>query len=315
MNLFAPSPAVTAALHQGRPVVALESAVITHGLPRPLNLEIARKLEAVVRDEGAEPATVAVMDGRVRVGLDEESLERLATEENPLKVSWRDMASATASGRDGGTTVAATLLAAANTGIAVFATGGIGGVHRGADKSFDISADLMALAQTPVAVVCAGAKSILDLAKTLEVLETQGVPVVGFGTNRFPAFHSIDSGLGLEAQVETAQEAARLIETQRALGLENGIVFANPIPDQHAIPAAEIEAWTLQSIADAEAEGISGKATTPFLLARLADLSNGRTLKANIALLKNNARVAAHIAAALTLPAAVSRFERRRKVL
>lgn len=315
MSLFTPSPAVAAAIQQGRPVVALESSVITHGLPRTVNLDVARKLEAAVREEGAEPATVAVMDGRVRVGLDDELLQRLARAETSLKVSWRDMATAAASGREGGTTVAATSLAAARTGIALFATGGIGGVHRGAEASFDISADLMALGQTPVVVVCAGAKSILDLPKTLEVLETQGVPVLGFGTDRFPAFYSIDSGLDLDGRVETAGEAARLINTQRALGLENAIVIANPIPEKHAIPNTEIETWIAQGLAEAEAQGIKGKATTPFLLAHLAASSGGRTLEANIALLENNARVAARIAAALAQPAIVSQFERRRKLL
>lgn len=313
MSLFAPSAAVAAAIQQGRPVVALESSVITHGLPRAVNLDVARKLEAAVRDEGAEPATIAVMDGRVRVGLDDDLLQRLARAEKSLKVSWRDVATTVASGQDGGTTVAATLLAAARTGIAVFATGGIGGVHRGAEASFDISADLTALGQVPVTVVCAGAKSILDLPKTLEVLETQGVPVVGFGTNRFPAFYSADSGLELDGRIDTPNEAARLVETQRALGLENGIVIANPIPEQHAIPSAEIEAWIVQGLAEAEAQGITGKATTPFLLAHLAAASSGRTLDANIALLENNARVAARIAAALAQPTVVTQFERRRK--
>lgn len=289
---------VAGALAEKRPVVALESTVITHGLPRPLNLETARKMEAAVREEGAVPATIGVLKGRAVVGLSAEEIELLANAEDAAKVSRRDLAAVAATGRLGGTTVAASVFLAGRAGIRVFATGGIGGVHRGGEKSFDISADLTELARTPVAAVCAGAKAVLDLPRTLEVLETLGVPVVGYGTNEFPAFYSRESGLRLDYRVDRPEEAARLMEAQWDLGLTAGIVFANPPPAESALVGAEVERLIEAALSAAARVGISGKAVTPYLLDQLAKKSGGRTLEANVALLVANARVAARIAAA-----------------
>ena len=298
---------VGGALEAGRPVVALESTIITHGMPHPDNLAMARKVEALVRAEGAVPATIAIMDGRIRVGLDDADLERLAeTGPSAAKASRRDVAALLANGDLAGTTVATTMQAAAMAGIRVFATGGIGGVHRGASDSFDISADLEELGRTPVAVVCAGAKAILDLPKTLEVLETRGVPVIGYGTDAFPAFWTRDSGLSAGLRADSAEAVARIVSVQFALGM-GGVLIANPIPEADAMDKGEIDGFIETALADAAAQGIAGKAVTPFLLGRIVALSGGRSLAANIALVENNARVAAGIARALAAGQAASR--------
>ena len=298
-SLLSIAPEVSAALAAGHPVVALESTIISHGMPYPQNLEMARRVEAIIREEGAVPATIAVADGRIHVGLDEALLERLATAKDVAKLSRRDMGAILASGGLGATTVAATMIAAHLAGIRVFATGGIGGVHRGAETSFDISADLEELARTPVAVVCAGAKSILDLPKTLEYLETRGVPVIGYGTDTLPAFFCRSSGLALALRRDTPEEVAALLAAQSTLGFPAGAVIANPIPEAHAMPEAEIDAVIASALADADREGIAGKAVTPYLLARIVALTEGRSLIANIALVEHNARVGARIAKAL----------------
>jgi pseudouridine-5'-phosphate glycosidase len=290
------TPEIAGALAVGRPLVALESTVITHGMPHPDNLAMARAVEGIVRAEGAVPATIAVLEGRIRVGLDDEALSRLASASDAHKASRRDLAVLAATGATAGTTVAATMLVAAGRGIAIFATGGIGGVHRGAGETFDISADLMELGRTPVAVVSAGAKSILDIGKTLEVLETQGVPVLGYRTDAFPGFYTRDSGHKVDRRIDTPRALAEVIHAQRRLGLQTGILVANPIPKKHALPAAEIESRIAAACRDAEAAGVSRKDLTPWLLARINDLSDGTSLKANIALIKNNARLAAQIA-------------------
>lgn len=297
---YVPSPAVAEALRTGRPVVALESTIITHGMPWPQNGETAREVEAVVRAEGAEPATVAVVDGTLRVGLVAAELEALARAKGAMKLSRADLAFAVAMGRTGSTTVAATMIAAALAGIEVFATGGIGGVHRGADTSFDVSADLDELARTPVIVVSAGAKAILDLPKTLEVLETRGVPVVAFGADELPAFWSRSSGLPAPLRLDTPRSIAEFQRVRQALGLCGGVLIGNPLPAEDEIPSETIGRWITQALADAAAEGVAGKAVTPFLLVRIYDLSEGRSLKANIALVKSNARLAARIAVALS---------------
>ena len=297
--LYDVRPGVAEAVAAGAPVVALESTVIAHGLPRPRNLETALRLEALVREAGAVPATIGVMAGRVVVGLSTTEVEALADADAVTKVSRRDLAAVVAGGAMGATTVAATMIAAAAAGIAVFATGGIGGVHRGGEASLDVSADLAELARTPVAVVCAGAKAILDVPRTLEVLETQGVPVVGFGTDRFPAFYVRDSGLAVAARVDSADAAAAVIAAHRRLGLGGGLVIANPPPAAQAMAASEVEALIAAALAAADAAGVHGKDVTPFLLDQLARASNGRTLETNIALLEDNARLGARIAIAL----------------
>jgi pseudouridine-5'-phosphate glycosidase len=289
-------PEVAAALASGRPVVALESTVITHGLPEPVNLELARRLEAEVRGAGAVPATVAVIDGRICLGVTTDELERLALSRSLMKISRRDLGTAVAQRATGGTTVAATMLAAHAGGVQVFATGGIGGVHRG--SSGDISADLPELARTPVVVVCAGAKAILDLPRTLEWLETAGVPVLGWGTDEFPAFFTRSSGLPVSARVSSAAEIAALVRTQWAMGLHSGVLVCVPCPEEVSVPADKVETVLRTALQQAEAEGVRGKQVTPYLLSRLADLSGGGTLRANLALLRNNARVAAEIARA-----------------
>jgi pseudouridylate synthase len=291
---------VTAAIGAGRPVLALESTIITHGMPFPQNLEMARGVEAIVRDVGAVPATIAIMDGTVMVGLVDADLARLAEEGHAAaKASRRDLASLLVMRRTAGTTVATTMQIAALAGIDVFATGGIGGVHRGAEETFDISADLTEFASTPVAVVCAGAKSILDIPKTLEVLETNGVPVLGFGTDDFPAFFARTSGHRVDHRFDTPEEIAAVILMQRRLGMPGGVLVANPIPEADALDAATIEASIASAVAEAQAAGVSRKGLTPFLLHRLNELTAGRSLAANIALVKNNARVGARIAVAL----------------
>lgn len=294
------SPDVAEALAGNRPVVALESTVISHGMPYPANLDTARDLEALVRAEGAVPATIAVVDGRIRVGLDEAELARLASgREAVRKLSRRDLPIGLAEGGLGATTVAATMIAASLAGIRVFATGGIGGVHREAQTTFDISADIMELARTSVAVVCAGAKSILDLGLTLEALETHGVPVLGFRTDRFPAFYCRTSEYPIDARVETPEDVAAICGAKWDLGLGGGVVVANPVPEAHAMEPAAMERVVETALADAAAHGVSGKALTPYLLARVNELTGGNALAANVALIRNNATLAARIAAAL----------------
>jgi len=291
-------PAVAEALSAGRPVVALETTVIAQGLPHPRNLETARRLDEILRAAGVVPAAVGVLDGRVVVGLDAGELARFAEADEVMKVSRRDLGPCLAGGGLGATTVAATLYCAARAGIAVFATGGIGGVHRGTG-SLDVSADLIELARRPVAVVCTGAKAILDLPRTLEVLETQGVPVIGYGTAVFPAFYSRESGLALETRVDDAAAAAAILRAQWDLGMACGAVIAVSPPVEAALDPGTVESWIAAALAEVMAAGIVGKAVTPFVLQRLNEASGGRTVAANIALLENNARVAAELAVEL----------------
>jgi pseudouridine-5'-phosphate glycosidase len=281
----------------GAPVVALESAVITHGLPRPTNHELASDLEADVRAEGAQPATVALLDGRIKVGLTPEELERLSNLDGTRKISPRDIGIALANGLSGGTTVAATLHVAHQAGIQVFATGGIGGVHRG--STFDVSTDLPQLGKTPMVVVCAGAKSILDLPATREVLETQGVPVIGYQTDDFPAFYTRTSGLPVDYRVDTPEEAAALATESWNAGVQSAVLLVVPPPAETSLPADQMEEAVLAAIAEAESLGIHGAATTPFLLQRMSEITKGDSLVANLALLRNNARVAAKVAVAM----------------
>lgn len=288
---------VALALRQRYPVVALESAVITHGLPRPENLNLARSLEQTVREEGATPATIGLLDGKVHIGLRPELLERLANEDGARKISRKDFGIALARGENGGTTVAATLIAAKLAGIRVFATGGIGGVHRNAP--FDISADLPELSRSPLIVVCAGAKSILDLPATVEYLETAGVAVLGYRTDEFPAFYSAQSGLPVNVRVDTPQEVARIARLHWEMGLESAILVVQPPPPESALPVEQIESVIHQALQEAEENGISGAQVTPFLLDRVNRLSGGASMQANLALLRNNARLAAQIATAL----------------
>lgn len=298
-DLIALAPEVAEARASGQPLVALESTIIAHGMPHPQNLQTAREVEAVVREHGAVPATIAVLDGKVRIGLTDEQLALLATSPDAMKLSRRDLPYAVATGRLGATTVAATMICARLAGIEVFVTGGIGGVHRGAPQSFDISADLQELARTPVAVVCAGAKSILDLPLTLEYLETHGVPVLSIGQDNFAAFFTPDSGLKADFRLDEPGQQARFIRTQWALGLDGGVVVSNPVPAAAAMPREEIDAITSQALAEADAQGIAGKAITPFLLARIKALTGGRSLATNIALVKHNAAAGARLARAL----------------
>ncbi|MCB1431147.1 MAG: pseudouridine-5'-phosphate glycosidase [Alphaproteobacteria bacterium] len=290
---------VRRALDAGAPVVALESTIIAHGMPYPQNVETAREVEAIVRAGGATPATIAILRGDVKIGLDRDALDDLARDgRNIRKVSVRDLPFVVSRKLDGATTVASTMRLAAMAGIRVFATGGIGGVHRGAERTFDISADMTEFAQSNVAVVTAGAKAILDLALTLETLETLGVPVVGFGAGEFPAFYSRESGHDVPMRCDSAMEVAKLMRTKWEMGLEGGVVVANPIPAEAEIPAAEIAPVIEAAIAKAAANGIHGKELTPFLLTEIAGVTGGRSLAANIALVRNNARVAAQIATA-----------------
>jgi len=298
---------VKKALAAGQPVVALESTIITHGMPYPQNLEMANNVEAVIRKHGAVPATIAIMDGRFAVGVSGEDLERLALEGGKAaKASRRDVSALLVKGVIAGTTVATTMQIAALAGIQVFATGGIGGVHRGAEETFDISADLEELSRTPVAVVCAGPKSILNIGLTLEVLETNGVPVIGYQTDDFPAFWTRSSGHKVDHRFDDVADIAKVVALQGELGL-GGTLIANPIPEADALDAAVIEARILEAIAGAEAEGISRKDVTPFLLKRIFELTDGKSLVANIALVENNAMVAAQIAVALAARNAAKR--------
>ena len=293
------SPEVAEASAAGAPIVALESTIITHGMPFPQNLETARRVEDTVRAAGAVPATIAVMGGAIHAGLDAATLETLARTPDALKLSRADLAACLAAGRTGATTVAATMICAHLAGIEVFATGGIGGVHRGAEDSFDISADLHELAQTPVTVVAAGAKAILDLPKTLEVLETLGVPVIAYGQDEFPAFWSRSSGLPAPLRMDSAAEIAAAHALKVRLGLKGGQLVANPILEADELPRAVILPHIEAALAEADARGIAAKAVTPFLLQRIFELTGGRSLDANIALVLNNARLAAGIARAL----------------
>lgn len=293
------APEVAAALGRGRPVVALESTIIAHGLPRPDNLVAARAIEAAVREGGAVPATIAVLDGRLHVGLDAPGLARLAGDPGLAKLSRADLAACMAAGGSGATTVAATMIAAAAAGIAVFATGGIGGVHRGGERSLDVSADLEELARTPVCVVASGAKSILDLERTLERLETLGVPVIAVGQDAFPGFWCRDSGLAAPLRMDRPEAIAAAFRMRRALGIAGGQLVANPVPAAAALGRAEVEAAVAAALAAAAAKGIAGKAVTPFLLAEVRRATAGRSLAANLALVLDNARLAARIAAAL----------------
>lgn len=294
-------PEVAQALADSHPVVALESTIISHGMPYPQNVATALQVEAEVRAHGAVPATIAIIGGRLKAGLSANEIEALGRAGHGVaKVSRRDMPFIVSAGAMGATTVAATMLIAAMAGIRVFATGGIGGVHRGAQQSFDISADLQELARTPVAVVCAGAKSILDLGLTLEYLETHGVPVVGYRTPWLPAFFTRESPFKVDYQLDSAEAIAAALHAKWAMGLDGGVVVANPIPQEHAMPQAAIDTAVTQALLEAAEQGISGKASTPFLLARVCEITGGDSLASNIQLVLNNARLAAGIAAAYT---------------
>src|ERR1039458_5263408 len=295
------APEIRDALAAGAPVVALETTIVSHGMPYPRNVETARALEREIRGRGATPATIAVLDGAIRVGLSEGELDALGQGGDVLKLSRNDLAYALATRRRGATTVAATMICAQLAGIRVFATGGIGGVHRGAAQTFDISADLEELARTPVAVVCAGAKALLDLPKTLEYLETRGVPVIGYGTDEFPAFWSRRSGLKAPLRLDTPAEVARFLEVKWGLNLGGGAVICNPVPEADEIPAHDMRGFIDSAVREAEEYGMKGKAVTPYILARIVELSGGRSLRTNIALAQSNARVAAEIAAVMHL--------------
>ena len=299
------APEVQQALADGRPVVALESTIISHGMPYPKNVETALLVEQTLRDNGAVPATIAILGGRLKAGLSKEEITYLGKSGRKVaKVSRRDLPVICARGMDGATTVTTTMMIAHMAGISVFATGGIGGVHRGAETTMDISADLEELAQTPVMVVCAGAKAILDLGLTLEYLETKGVPVLGYGTDELPAFYTRESGLGVAprggpARAPTPEDLAAIFQAQRDLGLKTGMLVTNPIPQQYAMDKAVIDKAIDQALAESHEQGIHGKETTPFLLARVAELTGGDSLESNIQLVLNNARVAAKTAVAL----------------
>lgn len=295
------SQEVADAKARGAAIVALESTIITHGMPYPGNLEMAKSVEAIIREAGAVPATIAVIDGTLHIGLEADQLETLAQTKGAMKLSRADFAFAIAERRTGATTVAATMIAAARAGIAVFATGGIGGVHRGAEQSFDISADLEELSRTSVIVVSAGAKAILDVPKTLEVLETKGVPVVTYGQEEFPAFWSRSSGLKSPLSLESAAAIANFQKTRTEFGIHGGMLIANPVPEADEIPRDEMEIYIGRALADAESDDIQGKAVTPYLLDAIFRITEGRSLKTNIALVENNARLAAEIAVALTV--------------
>ncbi|MFL6659983.1 MAG: pseudouridine-5'-phosphate glycosidase [Massilia sp.] len=293
------SPEVAAARSARKPIVALESTIISHGMPYPQNVTMAQEVEQIIRDAGAVPATIAIIDGKICVGLAPEQLELLGTSPEAMKVSRRDLPYVLATRRLGATTVAATMICAQLAGISVFVTGGIGGVHRGAETSFDISADLQELANTDVAVVCAGVKSILDIGLTLEYLETHGVPVLSVGQAAFPAFFTRDSGFKADFQLDSALEQAAFIQTKWELGLHGGVVVSNPVPEMFAMPKEEIDRITEQALAEAAAGGVTGKKVTPFLLSRIKELTEGRSLNTNIALVKHNALIGAQLAVAL----------------
>ena len=292
-------PEVATALAEGKPVVALESTIISHGMPYPQNVETALNVERIVRENGAVPATIAIIGGRLKAGLSPEEIEYFGKKGQAIaKASRRDLAVLCARGQDGATTVTTTMIIAHMAGIKIFATGGIGGVHRGAETTMDISADLEELGQTPVMVVCAGAKSILDLGLTLEYLETKGVPVIGYGTNELPAFYTRQSGFSVDYRIDTPEELAKAFKTQNDLGFPGGMLVTNPIPQEYAMPLETINAAIDQAIGECNKKGIHGKETTPFLLARVAELTGGNSLASNIQLVYNNAKVAALTAAA-----------------
>lgn len=293
------NPAVAKALEEGKPVVALESTIISHGMPYPKNVETALAVEKIIRDNGAVPATIAILQGRLKVGLTREEIEYLGQGKEVVKTSRRDIPFIVAKKLDGATTVATTMIIANLAGIKVFATGGIGGVHRGAQQTFDISADLQELAHTNVAVVCAGAKSILDIGLTLEYLETQGVPVVGFGTNELPAFYTRKSGFGVDYRVDSAEELASAVKAKWDLGLNGGLVIANPIPEQYQMDYNTITKAINEAVKEAEEKGIKGKESTPFLLAKVKEITGGDSLESNIQLVYNNAKVGAQLAVEL----------------
>lgn len=295
--LLSISKEVQAAFDNNQPVVALESTIISHGMPYPKNVEMAKTVEQIIRDNGAVPATIAIMDGQFKIGLEEEDLELLATAKNVAKVSRRDLANVFATKQIGATTVATTMIGAKLAGIKVFVTGGIGGVHRGYEEHLDVSADLEELGQTDVTVVCAGAKAILDLPRTLEYLETKGVPVVGYQTDYLPAFYTRTSEYKLNLRSDSTEEIAEMMRYQNELGLTAGILVANPIPAEDEIPHEEIDAIITQALKEEKAAGVKGKDSTPFLLGKIVELTEGRSLETNIALVYNNAKVGAQIAA------------------
>ena len=292
-------PEVAEALATGKPVVALESTIISHGMPYPQNVETALAVEKIIRENGAVPATIAIIGGRLKAGLSAEEIEYFGKKGQAIhKASRRDLAVLCARGEDGATTVTTTMIIAHMAGIKIFATGGIGGVHRGAEVTMDISADLEELGQTPVMVVCAGAKSILDIGLTLEYLETKGVPVIGFGTETLPAFYTRESDFGVDYRIDTPEELAAAFKASHEMGMKSGMLVANPIPEQYAMPKATIDAAIAQAVAESVEKGIKGKETTPFLLARVAELTGGDSLASNIQLVFNNAKVAAQTAVA-----------------
>ncbi len=294
------SPEVQEALATGKPVVALESTIISHGMPYPKNVETALLVEQTIRDNGAVPATIAVIGGRLKAGLSRDEIEYLGkTGRAVAKASRRDLPALVARGADGATTVTTTMMIAYMAGIKIFATGGIGGVHRGAEVTMDISADLEELAQTPVMVICAGAKSILDLGLTLEYLETKGVPVIGYGTQELPAFYTRKSGFGVDYRVDSPEELAAMFSAQRELGYKGGMLVTNPIPEEYSMDKAVIDAAIEEALAQCKAQGVHGKETTPFLLAKVVELTGGDSLESNIKLVLNNARLAARTAAEL----------------
>ena len=295
-HLFVISDTVAIALAERRPVVALETTLVTHGLPHPQGVGAALALEAIVREEGAMPATIGVLDGAIRVGLDKTALDRIATSPDTVKLNPGNLAAQVASGKPGSTTVAATMFAAARVGIEVFATGGIGGVHRGSGETGDVSADMTALGRYPVAVVCAGAKAILDLPKTIEMLETLGVPVLGLGTGEFPAFYRRSSGLKVDHRFDDLAAMAHAVRAHFTLALGTGIVIANPIPVEHELAAEAYERALATALADATAAGARGREVTPFLLDRMRTLTEGRSVFSNLALLEHNARIGARLA-------------------
>ena len=294
------APEVAAALAEGKPVVALESTIISHGMPYPKNVETALRVEQTIRDNGAVPATIAVIGGRLKAGLSREEIEHLGRAGRAVaKASRRDLPALVARGADGATTVTTTMIIAHMAGISIFATGGIGGVHRGAETTMDISADLEELSQTPVMVVCAGAKSILDLGLTLEYLETKGVPVIGYGTDELPAFYTRRSGFGVDYRADSPEELAAMFRAQRSLGYRGGMLVTNPIPEEFAMDKAVIDAAIEQALSECAEQGVHGKETTPFLLARVVELTGGESLESNIRLVLNNAALAARTACAL----------------
>ena len=295
------NPEVSAAIAEGKPVVALESTIISHGMPYPQNVETALNVERIIRENGAVPATIAIIGGRLKAGLTPEEIEYFGKKGQAIhKASRRDLALLCARGEDGATTVTTTMIIAHMAGISIFATGGIGGVHRGAETTMDISADLEELSQTPVMVICAGAKSILDLGLTLEYLETKGVPVIGYGTDELPAFYTRQSGFGVDYRVDSPEELAAAFKASKDLELEGGMLVTNPIPEQYAMPLDTINTAIDQAIGECNAKGIHGKDTTPFLLARVAEITGGDSLASNIRLVYNNAKLAAQTAVAFS---------------